>query len=170
MGVGGGWAVHSSSVPKAGQNLLEDSGGCAQGAQAWGKSVGLQKLLSAYTKGQPSPTSGHGNLQALGHMPWKKGRLQWRATAMKFLSRLTEWWTQKGVHFPHAWHGRGVRVRLMRAPTGQHPQGHAHLCYRLVSTATTLSQVISQKFATPLLQRRRDSAEALGSVLWSWGW
>lgn len=39
-----------SFVPKAGQNLLEDSGGCAQGAQAWGKSVGLQKttqLLSS---------------------------------------------------------------------------------------------------------------------------
>ena len=93
-----GWALHSSSVPKAGQNLLEDSGGCAQGAQAWGKSVGLQKLLSAYTKGQPSPTRGHGNLQALGHMPWKKGRHR-RATAMKFLSK----WP--GLYCNRTWDG-----------------------------------------------------------------
>ena len=49
----------------------------------------IPQLLSSYTKGQPLLTRGHGNLQALGHMPWEKGRHR-RMTAMKFLSRLTE--------------------------------------------------------------------------------
>lgn len=44
----------------------------------------------------------------------------------------------------------------MRAPTVQRPQGHAHLCYRLASTATTRSQVISQKKCYP------SAAEAKG--------
>lgn len=55
-----------SFVPKAGQNLLEDSGGCAQGAQAWGKSVGLQKttqLLSSY------PSYSHHTPKARPHLP-----------------------------------------------------------------------------------------------------
>ena len=77
-------------------------------------------------------------------MPRERGR-HGRMTALKFLSRLTEWWIPKGVHFLHVWHGRGVRGRLMRAPPVQHPQGHAHLRYRLASTATTQSQAISQK-------------------------
>lgn len=61
-----GWGALHSSVPKAGQKLPEDSGARAQGAQAWGKSVGLQKttqLLSSY------PSYSHHIPKASPHPP-----------------------------------------------------------------------------------------------------